>query len=200
MMNPRAVLGVLAGLGVVFAAYLFLLPQAEEPREKESPLPTYEDVSPEDAVEEQGIENKNFKPEVFSFLEAGDHVEDEKNPRLLRHYGGEGRSGKDDLRLVQGVIELFWRMTKDPDQLVLGSNQDLLRNLSGANSLGVQYVSPDNDYLNTSGELLDRWGSPLFFHANSVTDIEIRSNGPDRERYTEDDIVVRVQTPIQPKR
>jgi len=193
-MNPRAVLLVLALLGAVFIAYLLMLREASEPVVEEQQFPSFPVDKKEEAPSAPDMPTSDTTSRAFSFFDAGDTVEDEKKPQLLRHYGAQRRSATDDLRLVQGVLEQFWRMTRDPDQLRLGSNEDIMRGLTGVNSVGVEFVSPDNEFLNTKGELLDRWGEPLFFHANSVTDIEVRSSGPDRDRFTDDDIVARART------
>ncbi|EDY82783.1 hypothetical protein VDG1235_2406 [Verrucomicrobiia bacterium DG1235] len=123
-------------------------------------------------------------------LETGDTIEDLKNPRLLRHYGEANRTAKDDLDLVNGVLQRFWMLFKDPDLLMVGSNEDIVRSLSGGNPEGIAFVSPENRYIDSEGRLLDRWGMPLFFHAESMTRIEVRSSGPDRKRFTNDDVVV----------
>lgn len=197
-MNPRAILLVLVCLAAVFAAYLLLLPgeKGESLEEQSAAFPVIVD----EVESAPGGRDAGPMRAPFSFFEPGDVVEDESKPRLLRHYGAEHRGGGDDLRLVRAVIEQYWRMTNDPDSLTLGANEDVLRNLAGQNSLGIEFVSPDHEFLNTKGQLLDRWGQALYFHANSVTDIEIRSSGPDRKRYTDDDIVVRARTAILTKR
>lgn len=123
-------------------------------------------------------------------LEAGDSIEDETQPRLLRHYGDADRSALNDLQLVEEVLQRFWLLFKDPDLLVVGSNEDVLRCLTGGNPERIAFVSPGNRYIDGEGRLLDRWGTPLFFHAESMTRIEVRSSGPDRRRFTEDDVVV----------
>lgn len=123
-------------------------------------------------------------------LEAGDSIGDEAQPRLLRHYGDADRSALNDLQLVEEVLQRFWLLFKDPDLLVVGSNEDVLRCLTGGNPERIAFVSPGNRYIDGEGRLLDRWGTPLFFHAESMTRIEVRSSGPDRRRFTEDDVVV----------
>ena len=40
------------------------------------------------------------------------------------------------------------------------------------------------------GELCDRWGRPFFFHQLSGTKMEIRSAGPARQLWTDDDVVL----------
>jgi hypothetical protein len=40
------------------------------------------------------------------------------------------------------------------------------------------------------GGLVDRWGTPYWFHPNSAHQVEIRSAGPDRQLFTDDDLVI----------
>ena len=42
--------------------------------------------------------------------------------------------------------------------------------------------------INRNGELCDRWGTPFFFHAESAAHMEIRSAGPDKKMWTDDDV------------
>jgi hypothetical protein len=44
--------------------------------------------------------------------------------------------------------------------------------------------------INAQGELMDRWGSPYFFHVESSTEMEIRSAGQDGRFYSEDDVTL----------
>jgi hypothetical protein len=40
------------------------------------------------------------------------------------------------------------------------------------------------------GQLVDRWGTPYWFHPNSGNQMEIRSAGPDKNLFTLDDVVL----------
>ena len=61
--------------------------------------------------------------------------------------------------------------------------------LTGKNPLNFQFIRRDHPAINARGELCDRWGTPFFFHALSGTRMELRSAGPDRQMYTDDDLV-----------
>jgi len=37
---------------------------------------------------------------------------------------------------------------------------------------------------------VDRWGMPFWFHPNTAHQVEIRSAGPDRQLFTDDDLVI----------
>ena len=73
----------------------------------------------------------------------------------------------------------------------VGTNAEIMRTLMGDNARQATLGPPEGQSLNAEGELVDRWGTPLFFHQLSKTVMEIRSAGPDRTMGTDDDIVTR---------
>ncbi len=73
----------------------------------------------------------------------------------------------------------------------VGTNAEIMKAVMGGNPKGAMLGPPEGQSLNGKGELLDRWGTPYFFHQLSRSSMEIRSAGPDREMGTEDDVVVR---------
>ena len=70
-----------------------------------------------------------------------------------------------------------------------GTNAEIVKALNGGNSKGVRYLDPQRLRLNDQGELIDSWGTPYFFHQLSAQQTEIRSAGPDRTLWTQDDIL-----------
>ena len=73
----------------------------------------------------------------------------------------------------------------------VGDNQEITAELSGKNPKHINFISTDAGMrVNDSGELVDPWGTPYFFHQLSGADTEIHSAGPDRTMWTSDDIVV----------
>ena len=73
----------------------------------------------------------------------------------------------------------------------VGTNAEIMRALMGDNPRQAKLGPPEGQTLNDDGELVDRWGTPLFFHQLSRTVMEIRSAGPDKVMWTEDDIIAR---------
>ena len=71
----------------------------------------------------------------------------------------------------------------------VGTNAEIMKALTGANAKRARLGPPEGQGLNESGELIDRWGTPYFFHQLSKDNMEVRSAGPDRTLYTSDDIV-----------
>lgn len=78
------------------------------------------------------------------------------------------------------------RMAENP----IGDNAEITRALMGGNPFRAQ-LAPSGIRLNANGEMIDRWGTPYFFHQLSATKMEIHSAGPDQERGTHDDIMHR---------
>lgn len=72
----------------------------------------------------------------------------------------------------------------------IGSNAEIVQALSGDNPKQAKILPADMP-LNSNGELVDRWGTPYFFHQLSRTSMEIRSAGSDRRMWTSDDVFTR---------
>jgi hypothetical protein len=72
-----------------------------------------------------------------------------------------------------------------------GTNAEIMKEIMGGNRVQAKLGPPEGQKLNDEGELLDRWGAPYFFHQLSKNEMEIRSSGPDRAMWTNDDIVVK---------
>lgn len=94
-----------------------------------------------------------------------------------------------DLRLVSEILDTFrtnFLQTGNPT----GTNAEITAALTGQNRLRLALIPPDHPAINRAGELCDRWGTPFFFHAESATRMDIRSAGPDRKMWNEDDVVL----------
>ena len=50
-------------------------------------------------------------------------------------------------------------------------------------------LPPDHPALGVDGRLRDRFGTPYFIHPRGHLAFEIRSAGPDRKMFTDDDII-----------
>lgn len=70
----------------------------------------------------------------------------------------------------------------------VGTNAEIMKALTGDNPKGAKLGPPDGQQLNSNGELIDRWGTPYFFHQLTGDQMEIRSAGPDRILWNEDDL------------
>ena len=73
----------------------------------------------------------------------------------------------------------------------VGTNAEIMKAMMGDNPRGAKIGPPEGMSLNGEGELLDSWGTPIFFHQLSRDLMEIHSAGPDRRIGTEDDLMVK---------
>lgn len=71
----------------------------------------------------------------------------------------------------------------------VGTNAEIMIAVMGGNPKSAQLGPPEGQTLNGNGELVDRWGTPYFFHQLSKDLMEIHSAGPDRRMGTGDDII-----------
>ncbi len=68
-----------------------------------------------------------------------------------------------------------------------GTNAEIAQALNGGNPKQARLLQQGLTQ-NADGELVDRWGTPYFFHQLSKDQMQIRSAGPDRQMWTDDDI------------
>lgn len=90
-----------------------------------------------------------------------------------------------ELELLQELLSLQQRATGGA---AYGDNSDVVRALVGEAPEGVWW--PRQSPRLRDGRLMDRWNTPYWFHANSATQVEIRSAGPDRNLFTADDLIL----------
>ena len=73
----------------------------------------------------------------------------------------------------------------------VGVNSEITAALTGNNPKHINFITPDSGLvINDKGEMVDAWGTPLFFHQLSGHDMEIHSAGEDRKMWTFDDLVI----------
>ncbi|HVW21136.1 MAG TPA: hypothetical protein VHC86_07950, partial [Opitutaceae bacterium] len=93
-----------------------------------------------------------------------------------------------DLRLLNDLFMHYRSAVHGLDPV--GDNADITEVLTGRNALGYAFIPRDCPAIDAAGELCDRWGTPFAFHQLAGDEMEIRSAGPDRKLYTEDDEVL----------
>lgn len=71
----------------------------------------------------------------------------------------------------------------------VGTNAEIVAELNGGNPKNARYLPSELMRLNDQGELIDRWGTPYFFHQEASDKMEVRSAGPDKKLFTSDDLV-----------
>jgi hypothetical protein len=76
----------------------------------------------------------------------------------------------------------------------IGGNEDITSAMTGYDGKTGRVFPPRHRTIK-DGQLVDRWGTPYWFHPNAGNQMEIRSAGPDRQLFTLDDVV---QNPSPP--
>ena len=127
------------------------------------------------------IENQKIKIPPPPAASEISHLAD-----LLNSPAGEIRA---DLRILDECLATF-RTNFPRDGNPVGSNAEITAALTGRNKIKFAFIPPNHPAINRNGELCDRWGTPFYFHAESGTRMGIRSAGPDKKLYTEDDVVL----------
>ncbi len=166
----RALLALSAIALVAFLAWQFLRSPDPQP------------ASDATATPQSKIENPKSKipPSATAPTELSDLAQDLNSPAT---------DIRADLRLVSGIIETFrtnFLQSGNP----VGTNAEITAALTGKNKFASAFLPPKHPAINRAGELCDRWGTPFFFHAESATKMEIRSAGPDKKMWTDDDVVL----------
>ena len=108
--------------------------------------------------------------------------------RLLLGYSNPSLPAENDLTLMSHLVENSLLLAKSAANRPLSANEDWADFLRGKNSARERFLPDEHPALNAKGQLIDRWGTPLFFHAVGGSRYEIRSAGPDRKLWTDDDI------------
>ena len=88
---------------------------------------------------------------------------------------------------LDAVAELLFFYRQDFGENPVGDNVALVAAFVGENAKRTAYLNRDCPAL-VDGKLVDRWGTPYWFHATSNRVTEIVSAGPDRKLFTGDDL------------
>lgn len=108
--------------------------------------------------------------------------------RILADYANPARPPEDDLRDLARTLENLSLLVKGDRPLPLGANEEIGAALRGKNKAALRALPDGHRVFNAQGQLVDRWGTPLYFHAESRDRLDIRSAGPDRQMWTADDL------------
>ncbi len=107
---------------------------------------------------------------------------------ILRGYAQPTLPPENDLTLLSHLMENSVLLLKSAANRPLSANGDWADFLRGQNSARERFLPDNHIAFNQQGELVDRWGTALFFHALGTGRYEIRSAGPDKIMWTDDDI------------
>ncbi|MEM1223166.1 MAG: hypothetical protein AAGH40_10405 [Verrucomicrobiota bacterium] len=160
--------------------------------------------APED-IEKNPQVSQVEEPEAFFQIEEGAEYEIAPNTpdsRLLRRSDGfveylpsteiskrlgSGVSADSDLAILDRVF-FYYRYAYRENPIGV-ENIEFTEQLLGNNPKNIIFVSEEVAALK-NGELVDRWGTPYFFHPMASDSMEIRSAGPDSRLWTEDDFLL----------
>lgn len=106
---------------------------------------------------------------------------------LARKLNHPDTNEEEDIAIVQELLA-FYRRSNNGSNPDGGLNYSIVQELRGRNKKQLAVLPEDLPAINQDGELVDRWGSPYFFHPVSDQFMEIRSAGPDRTFWTRDDV------------
>jgi len=107
---------------------------------------------------------------------------------ILRDYANTNLPPQNDLTLMSRLMENSLLLLKSAGNRPLSANEDWAALLRGENAAHERFLPDQHLALNAQGQLIDRWRSPLFFHALGGVRYEIRSAGPDKKLWTDDDL------------
>lgn len=94
---------------------------------------------------------------------------------------------EDPAGALEAVEQLLYFYRQGLGENPVGQNEDVVAAMLGANAKRAAYLPADSPAIK-DGKLLDPWGTPYWFHPVSRDRMEIRSAGPDRELFTNDDL------------
>jgi hypothetical protein len=107
---------------------------------------------------------------------------------ILRGYATAGSTPQNDLTLMSRLMDNYTLLVKASAQLPMSANEDWAAAFRGKNPAHERFLPDNHVALNTESQVVDRWQTPLFFHALGGHRFELRSAGPDKKLWTEDDI------------
>ncbi len=116
-------------------------------------------------------------PEGVTLAPIAEHASSELNK--------EGGTISGDLDVLGSVMGFYHRLFNEHP---VGLNHEIVEKLIGKNAKQVAMIMPGHSAINAKGELVDRWGTPFFFHQISGKEMEVISAGPDGRLWTADDV------------
>lgn len=107
---------------------------------------------------------------------------------ILQNFAQESTRPEEDLNALFHAISNLMLLVKGDSPFRMGANEEFAAALRGKNRDQLRFVSDKNRIFNSQGQVIDRWDTPLYFHTLAHDRIDIRSAGPDRKMWTEDDL------------
>ena len=107
---------------------------------------------------------------------------------IIAGYADTNLPPQNDLTLMFRLLDNSLLLLKSAANQPLSANEDWAAFLRGQNAAHERFLPDSSVAFNAKGQVIDRWGTPLFFHALGQGRYEIRSAGPDGKLWTGDDI------------
>lgn len=176
---------IYAAVLLIAAIGIWYLGQPEKPTPAAPPVPTKAPVFPTQSP----AAIANLPADSIPRVAEGEASTEDATFEGIDKLNAPGRTIHDDLQLLSDLFS-SWQTTYPHSGNPVGSNAEIARALTGENTFHLAMIPKRHPAINSNGELVDRWGTPFFFHQLSGTRMEIRSAGPDRKLYTPDDAVL----------
>jgi hypothetical protein len=108
---------------------------------------------------------------------------------ILADYGRSDLAPQNDVLLIARAISNFLIIQKQATDRPLSANEEWSAALRGQRPGTERWISDNSVIFDSKQRLIDRWNTPLHFHALGDKRWEIRSAGPDRKLWTPDDLL-----------
>jgi len=125
-------------------------------------------------------------PPVPALLPARQGTPENPIQSWERLLASDGSPSEDHAALADTVTNFLESTTNNP-RPALGTNDEITHALTNYDLMGDAAIPKIHPAI-INGQLVDRWGSPWFFHQLSANVIEVRSAGPDHKLFTSDDV------------
>lgn len=168
-MKRKVMMLAVGGAGIAFLTWWFVFRTNESPEEKPQTMSA---------------------PAMQAMGKAAERRSEAKLPgaEILKNYAENSTRPEDDLQAMAHVFSNLQLLAKGNSPFRMGSNEEFAAALMGKNAAHEVFLKAPHPCLNGKGQIVDRWGTPLFFHVREASRIDIRSAGPDREMWTADDL------------
>lgn len=107
---------------------------------------------------------------------------------ILKNYAQPSTRPQEDLEALAHTFSNLLLLIKGDSPFRMGANEEFAAALRGKNRTQLRFLSNTHRAFNAQGQLIDRWDTPLYFHAIARDRVDIRSAGPDRQMWTADDL------------
>lgn len=107
---------------------------------------------------------------------------------LLQGYASASSNPQQDIAQLSRVLSNFLLTHKNASDRPLSANEEWSATLLGKRPSSPAWLSENAPLFDEKKRLIDRWQSPLHFHAIGRQQWEVRSPGPDKILFTNDDL------------